>query len=54
MFLKINLLNEKIYLPIVYILIGTILYLILNKIIKKISNKTKINDVKADKRKKQL
>ena len=38
MFLKINLLNEKIYLPIVYILIGTILYLILNKIIKKISN----------------
>ena len=54
MFLKINLLNEKIYLPIVYILIGTILYLILNKIIKKISNKTKINDVKADKRKKTI
>lgn len=54
MFLKIDLLNEKIYLPIVYILIGTILYLILNKVIKKISNKTKINDIKADKRKKTI
>lgn len=53
MLLKINLLNEKIYLPIIYIVIGTVLYILLSKIIKKISSKISSNNI-YDKRKKTI
>lgn len=43
MILKINLLNEKIYLPIVYLIMGIIIYNILKKITNNLSKKIKVN-----------
>lgn len=44
------LLNEKIYLPIIYIVLGITAYIIIQNIIKRISSKIKANKV-IDKRK---
>lgn len=43
MFLKINLLNEKVYLPIIYLVIGIVIYNILKKLTNKLSRKIKVN-----------
>ena len=44
------LLNEKIYLPIIYVILGIIAYIVIKNIIKRVSNKIKTNNI-IDKRK---
>lgn len=43
-------LNEKVYLPIIYVILGTISYIVIKNIIKRISNRIKTNNI-IDKRK---